>query len=217
MPRRVVPERAVPDPVMPRHAAAGFAMLDRVVAELFRESCRAPLIPARERRSGPWLEGEAATALIPHRPPFLFVDRITHVARTQPAPRTATRAPAAPEPEGTIVCRHMLRRDAPILAGHFPGRPLWPGVLQVEAIGQAGLCLLRLLEPSAPSEEPLDIALTDILAGRYLRPVVPDGEVEIVARTVRDGLFAIVVGQCLQEGLVCSAAAVRGIEKGVRA
>jgi hypothetical protein len=87
-------------------------------------------------------------------------------------------------------------------------------VLQLEAIGQAGLCLLRLLEPPPPGEEAPVLALTDILAGRYLRPVVPDGDVEIVARAMRDGLFAIVVGQCLQDGLVCSAAAVRGIEKG---
>jgi len=197
----------------------GSALLEGAAAELFRESCRAPLISARERGSGPWLEPEATAALIPHRPPFLFVDRITHVARTPPAPpATAVRdATAAPGALGTIVCRHDLRRDLPILAGHFPGQPLWPGVLQVEAIGQAGLCLLRLLEPPAPGEEVPDLALTDILAGRYLRPVVPDGEVEIVARTLRDGLFAIVVGQCLQEGQVCSAAAVRGIEKEVRA
>jgi 3-hydroxymyristoyl/3-hydroxydecanoyl-(acyl carrier protein) dehydratase len=148
--------------------------------------------------------------MVSHRDPFLFVDRITHVA---PLPGPATAHPS--EASGIIVAAYDLRRAESVLRGHFPGSPLWPGVLQVEAVGQAGLCLLRLLDGRAAAEDAPACALTDILAARYLRPVVPPGEVEIVARTVRDGLYLIVVGQCLKEGLVCSAAAVRGIEKEV--
>jgi 3-hydroxymyristoyl/3-hydroxydecanoyl-(acyl carrier protein) dehydratase len=138
------------------------------------------------------------------------VDQITHVTAHHGADR-----PRDHEPIGTIVCRYDLRRAAPLLTGHFPERPLWPGVLQFEAVGQAGLCLIRLVEggvTSAPA-----CTLTDILAGRCMRPVVPDGDVEVVAQALSDGLFVIVVGQCLKEGLVCSAAALRGLETEVPA
>jgi len=185
------------------------------VENLFHEACRSPLLPAGERRCGPRFEKEAVEALLPHRGSFLFVDGITHFART-PSPK----ALGDGEPAGTIACRLDLGRIAPELSGHFPGRPLWPGVLQVEAIGQAGLCLFRLLERNGLGEGEAgarrDYVLTDILAGRYLRPVAPRGEVEIVARVLRDGLFTVVVGQCLKDDLVCSAAAVRGVEKEVQ-
>jgi 3-hydroxymyristoyl/3-hydroxydecanoyl-(acyl carrier protein) dehydratase len=185
-------------------------MLEQNVEELFRRACRIPLVPARDRQSGPLLEGEAIEALLPHRDTFLFVDQITHVGGPP-----SLQAPFAGEPAGSIVCRYDLGRAIPIISGHFPGRPLWPGVLQVEAVGQAGLCLFRLLDKEAGAEKALGYILTDILAGRCLRPVVPVGEVEIVARILRDGLFMIVVGQCLKHDQVCSAAAVRGIEKEV--
>jgi 3-hydroxymyristoyl/3-hydroxydecanoyl-(acyl carrier protein) dehydratase len=182
-------------------------MLEPGVQRLFARACRAPLLLAAERVRGPQLEAEAVESLLPHRGVFRLVDRITGVLQPPSS--------SAPGAAGTIVCRYDLARAAPIIAGHFPGRPLWPGVLHVEAIGQAGLCLYRLSQEKADTVDASACMLTDILAGRYLRPVVPEGEVEIVARILRDGLFVIVVGQCLKDDIVCSAAAIRGIEEEV--
>lgn len=67
----------------------------------------------------------APTDLIPHRAPFLFVDEVIEVR-----PGRGARA------------RWTLGRDAPFLAGHFPGRPIMPGVLIVEAMAQVGGMLL---------------------------------------------------------------------------
>ena len=63
----------------------------------------------------------AAVALLPHRPPFRFVDVVDEMT-----------------PPTSIVARYRVTGGEPFLAGHFPGNPIFPGVLQLEALAQAG-------------------------------------------------------------------------------
>lgn len=158
---------------------------------------REAMVPQSERRGGSSLARREIEQLIPHRDPFLFIDRITYVDRRAEV----------------IVCTYDLDRARSIFEGHFPGAPLWPGVLQVEAIGQAGLCLAHLLDETTVDRAEADFGLTHILGARFVRPVNPPGELEIVARILPDGLFNIVVGQCLHHDSICCAAALRGINK----
>lgn len=64
-------------------------------------------------------------ARLPHRPPFRFVDRVV-----------------AMEPGRSVAAEYRVTGDEALLAGHFPGRPIFPGVLIVEALAQAGAILL---------------------------------------------------------------------------
>ncbi len=66
-------------------------------------------------------DSDAFVALLPHRPPFRFVDAVDEV-----------------DPGGTVVARYRVTGDEAFLAGHFPGNPILPGVIQLEALAQAG-------------------------------------------------------------------------------
>jgi 3-hydroxyacyl-[acyl-carrier-protein] dehydratase len=167
------------------------------MADSLRRATREPLIPASERRLGLALDRAAIEALLPHRGSFLLIDRVT----------------ALDLDRATVAARYELRRSATVFQDHFPGRPVWPGVLQVEAIGQAGAVLL-MAQPESQGGDPLvrvGVALTHVLAAKFLRPIPPQGDLEVLAHCQQDGLFVTVIGQCLHEGAICSVAAVKGL------
>jgi 3-hydroxymyristoyl/3-hydroxydecanoyl-(acyl carrier protein) dehydratase len=118
-------------------------------------------------------ELEDLLPVLPHRPPFLFVDRVTQL-----------------DPHKLIVAERTLRPDEPQFAGHFPGRPIMPGVLIAEALAQTSGLLIGLSEmisASAPPEKPkvFFLAVTNI---KFTHPAVP-GDV-LVLRATSDRQFA---------------------------
>lgn len=94
-------------------------------------------------------------ARLPHRPPFRFVDAVDEVV-----------------PGERAVGRYRVTGDEPFLAGHFPGNPVFPGVLQLEALAQVGAVALLAGDRYAGTL-PL---FGGVEAVRFRRQVVPGDE-----------------------------------------
>jgi 3-hydroxyacyl-[acyl-carrier-protein] dehydratase len=96
------------------------------------------------------------TELIPHRPPFLFVDEIVSSG-----------------PDG-LVAKRTWRAEEDFYRGHYPGAPITPGVLLCEAVFQAAACYMALKAQAAggsPGEGmPLIAKISDV---RFRNPVYP--------------------------------------------
>ncbi len=99
--------------------------------------------------------------LLPHRYPFLLIDRIVELERTK-----------------RIVALKNVTVNEPFFQGHFPGTPIMPGVLIVEAIAQAGGVLLLT---EIPNRDELLVVFTGIERARFRRPVVPGDQLRIEA------------------------------------
>jgi 3-hydroxyacyl-[acyl-carrier-protein] dehydratase len=96
--------------------------------------------------------------VIPHRPPFLFVDELVEV-----------------EPGVSATGRWHLTGDEAFFAGHFPGRPTLPGVLMVEALAQVG-AIAVLQDPRFAGKLPLFGGIDSV---RFRRQVVPGDTLEL--------------------------------------
>jgi 3-hydroxyacyl-[acyl-carrier-protein] dehydratase len=98
--------------------------------------------------------------ILPHRYPFLLLDRIIEIERLK-----------------RIVAIKNVTMNEPHFVGHFPGYPLMPGVLIVEAMAQAGGVLLF---QEIPDRENKLIVFTGIEKARFRKPVVPGDQLRIV-------------------------------------
>ncbi len=97
--------------------------------------------------------------ILPHRYPFLLIDRVVELTRRE-----------------RIVALKNVTVNEPYFQGHFPGYPIMPGVLMVEAIAQAGGALL--LTEIADRERNL-MVFSGIERARFRRPVVPGDQLRI--------------------------------------
>lgn len=104
------------------------------------------------------------TEILPHRPPFLFIDEIVELEAGRMARARWTLAP-----------------DTPFLAGHFPGEPVMPGVIIIEALAQTG-ALAVLSEPASAGKLAL---FAGIERAKFRRPVKPGETIDLAIELTR--------------------------------
>ena len=110
-------------------------------------------------------ENQAVTKLLPHRPPFLFVDRLE------------------PTTKGSIIVGYKrFNADEPFFSGHFPAYPVVPGVLLVECLAQCGGAGI-----AAENHETGSILfLATVEKAKFRRQVRPGEEVRLEVTTTRN-------------------------------
>ena len=144
------------------------------------------------------LDSTQIQAILPHRYPFLLVVRIIEY-----------------EANKRVVGIKSVTLNEPFFAGHFPGAPVMPGVLIVEAMAQtAGVMMLANL----PDRESKLVFFTGIDGAKFRRPVVPGDQLRLELtvlrlrpRYIRLRCEAYVEGQLVAEALISSSLVDRSI------
>lgn len=112
-------------------------------------------------------DSQAIQEILPHRYPFLLVDKIIEL-----------------EPRIRIVGIKQVTANEQFFQGHFPGAPVMPGVLQIEALAQVGAILALREFENRGSKIPF---FSGIESAKFRRPVVPGDTLELEVTALRIG------------------------------
>ena len=139
--------------------------------------------------------------LLPHRYPFLLIDKVVEF-----------------EPQKRLVAIKNVTINEPFFQGHFPGYPIMPGVLVVEAMAQAGGIIMTA---AMPDRDKKLVVFSGIERAKFRRPIVPGDqvriEVDVLAFRSRAGRIqgsAFVDGKLACEATLTCQVVPRECEKG---
>ena len=128
-------------------------------------------------------------SVLPHRYPLLLVDRVLEI-----------------EPKQRIVALKNVTVNEQFFQGHFPGRPVVPGVLLVEGMAQAGGILV--LHDRADRDGKL-VLFTSIESAKFRRPVVPGDQIRYEVEVLRmRSLYCKLTGRVLVDGQLAAEAVI---------
>jgi 3-hydroxyacyl-[acyl-carrier-protein] dehydratase len=113
------------------------------------------------------LDIRAIERILPHRYPFLLVDRVDEVGPDR------------------LVARKLVSRNEPHFNGHFPGHPVMPGVLIIEALAQAGALLAASVVGFNPETHVIYFMAID--KAKFRKPVVPGDVLTLDVTPLRKG------------------------------
>ena len=126
--------------------------------------------------------------LLPHRYPFLLVDRVVEL-----------------EPNRRVLAYKNVSINEPFFQGHFPGNPVMPGVLVVEALAQAGGLLTQLSRQNADEEQLFYLVKVD--NAKFSRMVVPGDRLDLdveLKRQIRNMAQYVGIARVDGEQVACA-------------
>lgn len=128
------------------------------------------------------MERSQIEEIIPHRAPFLWIDRIEEL-----------------EPGVRCAAVKWIDPEEPALRGHFPTRPILPGIFLIEAVAQTAGVMLGTVASLEPGATPLLAAVNRF---KFLKPVLPGQDLRIVTTKLTEaGKMACVEGKVTVNGV----------------
>lgn len=143
----------------------GYPVIGRVIGIRSGHGLNRKLAEAihQQRKTMQTMNVEAIKSVLPHREPFLFVDEVIERG------------------EKTLVAVKKLTGKEDFFKGHFPGKPVMPGVLMIEALAQAGGILLL----DKPENKGKIVYLAGVTSARFRRVVVPGDELRLEVEALK--------------------------------
>ena len=136
------------------------------------------------------LDAAGIQQLLPHRYPFLLVDRVLEI-----------------EPNKRILAYKNITQNEPFFTGHFPGKPIMPGVLIIEALAQAGGLLTQLSHVGETDNRMF--YMVKVEGARFKKMVVPGDRLDLdvtIKRVIRN--MAVYEGIARVDGVEVATAEV---------
>ncbi len=125
--------------------------------------------------------------IIPHRYPFLFVDQVTEIR------------------DNYIVGYKNILTDEPFFQGHFPGQPIMPGVLIIEALAQVG-AIYMMRDEKWKGKTPLFLGIDKV---RFRKQVVPGDQLKLEVKILQErGSFVKMEGLASVDGKIACEAVI---------
>jgi 3-hydroxyacyl-[acyl-carrier-protein] dehydratase len=130
------------------------------------------------------IERSEIETMIPHRPPFLWIDRVEEL-----------------EPGVRCVAVKFINPENPIFAGHFPGQPILPGIFLIEVLAQTAGVMLGAAIPQTGIRSAGTALLTAVNRFKFLKPVTPGQELRVETKKLTEaGQMAYIGGTVWVDG-----------------
>ncbi|MDQ0273781.1 3-hydroxyacyl-ACP dehydratase FabZ [Cytobacillus purgationiresistens] len=106
--------------------------------------------------------------LLPQDYPFIFIDKVMEIM-----------------PGERIICRKNISGNEWMFPGHFPNKPIFPGVLLIEAMAQASILLFKLSKQNTNEDNNSESFLLSSVKSRFLEKVIPGDQIELTCEVTK--------------------------------